>query len=232
MRRRRLKKLWSRLKELQQQKLTRDALLLKIGAAKKEAGRSYFLVDVKFPEPKEPVNSETFTFRLRKNKLRTVRRREGCYLLRSNLVHQDPKRLWEYYIQLTEVEQAFKDLKQDLAVRPVYHQTDDRIDAHIFVSFISYCLFVTLKHKAKQAAPGLTARAVLEKFSAMQMVDVHLPTTDGRHLILPRYTQPDRDQKLLLAQLRFRLPDQPPPRISAESAHVGKARRQSVVPTF
>jgi len=232
MRRRRLKKLWSRLKELQQQKLTRDALLLKIGAAKKEAGRSYFLVDIKFPEPKEPVNSETFTFRLRKNKLRIVRRREGCYLLRSNLVHQDPRVLWEYYIQLTEVEQAFKDLKQDLAVRPVYHQTDDRIDAHIFVSFMSYCLFVTLKHKARQAAPGLTARTVLEKFSTMQMVDVHLPTTDGRHLILPRYTQPDRDQKLLLAQLRFRLPDQPPPRIAGDSAHVGKARQQSVVPTF
>jgi transposase len=232
MRRRRLKKLWSRLKELQQQKLTRDALLLKIGAAKKEAGRSYFLVDIKFPKPKEPVNSETFTFRLRKNKLRIVRRREGCYLLRSNLVHQDPRVLWEYYIQLTEVEQAFKDLKQDLAVRPVYHQTDDRIDAHIFVSFMSYCLFVTLKHKARRAAPGLTARAVLEKFSTMQMVDVHLPTTDGRHLILPRYTQPDRDQKLLLAQLRFRLPDQPPPRIAGDSAHVGKARQQSVVPTF
>jgi len=232
MRRRRLKKLWSRLKDLQQQKLTRDALLLKIGAAKKEAGRSYFLVDIKFPEPKEPVNSETFTFRLRKNKLRIVRRREGCYLLRSNLVHQDPRVLWEYYIQLTEVEQAFKDLKQDLAVRPVYHQTDDRIDAHIFVSFMSYCLFVTLKHKARQAAPGLTARTVLEKFSTMQMVDVHLPTTDGRHLILPRYTQPDRDQKLLLAQLRFRLPDQPPPRIVGDSAHVGKARQQSVVPTF
>ena len=232
MRRRRLKKLWSRLKELQRQKLTRDALLLKIGAAKKEAGRSYFLLDIKFPEPKEPLNSETFTFRLRKNKLRIVRRREGCYLLRSNLVHQDPRVLWEYYIQLTEVEQAFKDLKQDLAVRPVYHQTDDRIDAHIFVSFMSYCLFVTLKHKARQAAPGLTARTVLEKLSTMQMVDVHLPTTDGRHLILPRYTQPDRDQKLLLAQLRFRLPDQPPPRIAGDSAHVGKARQQSVVPTF
>ncbi len=232
MRRRRLKKLWARLKELQQQKLTRDALLLKIGAAKKEAGRSYFLVDIKFPEPKEPVNSETFTFRLRKNKLRIVRRREGCYLLRSNLVHQDPRVLWEYYIQLTEVEQAFKDLKQDLAVRPVYHQTGDRIDAHIFISFMSYCLFVTLKHKARQAAPGLTARAVREKFSTMQMVDVHLPTTDGRHLILPRYTQPDRDQKLLLAQLRFRLPDQPPPRIAGGSAHSAKAGRQSVVPTF
>jgi transposase len=230
MRRRRLKKLWSRLKQLQKQKITRDALLLKIGAAKKEAGRSYFLVDIKLPEQKEPVNPNTFTFRLRKNKLRTVRRREGCYLLRSNLVRQDPRILWEYYIQLTEVEQAFKDLKQDLAVRPVYHQADNRIDAHIFVSFMSYCLFVTLKHKAKQSAPGLTPRAILEKFSTMQMVDVHLPTTDGRLLVLPRYTQPDRDQKLLLAQLRFRLPEQPPPRIAVDSVDTGKATH--VVPTF
>jgi transposase len=217
MRRRRLKKLWHRLKQLQKQKITRDTLLMKVGAAKKEAGRSYFLVDIKFPKAGEVVSPETFTFRLRKNKLRTVRRREGCYLLRSNLIDPDPAKLWEYYIQLTEVEQAFKDLKHDLSVRPIYHQADNRIDAHIFVSFMSYCLFVTLQYKAKQAAPGLTPRAVLEKLSTMQMVDVHLPTTDGRHLILPRHTQPDRDQKLLLAQLRLTLPDQPPPRIAAGS---------------
>lgn len=232
MRRRRLKKLWHRLRQLQNQKITRDDLLMKVGAAKKEAGRSYFLLEIKLPGPKEPVNPETFTFRLRKNKLRTVRRREGCYLLRSNLVHRDPKILWEYYIQLTEVEQAFKDLKQDLAVRPVFHQTDDRIDAHIFVSFMAYCLFVTLKYKAKQRAPGLTPRAILEKFSTMQMVDVYLPTTDGRHLILPRYTQPDRDQTLLLAQLRFRLPEQPPPRIATNSSQGGKTKQKAVVPTF
>lgn len=232
MRRRRLKKLWHRMKELQQQKITRDTLLMKVGAAKKEAGRSASLVDINLPGPKEPVSPKTFTFRLLKNKLRTVRRREGCYLLRSNLVHRDPSVLWEYYIQLTEVEQAFKDLKQDLAVRPVYHQADNRIDAHIFVSFMAYCLFVTLKCKAKQLAPGLTPRAILEKFSTMQMVDVHLPTTDGRYFIMPRYTQPDRDQKLLLAQLRFRLPEQPPPRIAAHSVCAGKPRQQSVVPTF
>ena len=232
MRRRRLKKLWHRLKQLQKQNITRDALLMKVGAAKKDAGRSYFLVDIKLPGTKEPVNSETFTFRLRKHRLRTVRRREGCYLLRSNLVHRNPAILWEYYIQLTEVEQAFKDLKQDLAVRPVFHQDDNRIDAHIFVSFMAYCLFVTLKHKAKQVAPGLTSRAILEKFSTMQMVDVHLPTTDGRRFIMPRYTQPDRDQKLLLAQLRFKLPDQPPPRITANSVCAEKSRKGSVVPTF
>ncbi len=105
-------------------------------------------------------------------------------------------------------------VKQDLAVRPIYHQRDDRIDAHIFVAFIAYCLQVTLKHRLRTLAPGLTPRAVLEKFASLQMVDVHLPTTDGRTLILPRYTEPEKEQKLLLQRLRLQLPAQPPPRIS------------------
>ena len=217
IRRRRLKKLWNRLKALQSQTLTRDNLLLKLGAAKKEAGRAYSLVDITLPKPHEAVNEETFTFRLRKNRLRTVRRREGCYLLRSNLIGQDPATLWKYYIQLTEIEQAFKELKHDLSIRPIYHQVDNRVDAHIFVSFMAYCLLTTLKHRAKQKAPGLTPRAILEKFSAMQMVDVHLPTTDKRLLVLPRYTQPDQGQKLLLAQLKLEFPAQPPPRIAARA---------------
>jgi len=217
IRRRRLKKLWNRLKALQSQTLTRDNLLLKLGAAKKEAGRAYSLVDITLPKPREAVSEETFTFHLRKNRLRTVRRREGCYLLRSNLIGQDPATLWKYYIQLTEIEQAFKELKHDLSIRPIYHQVDNRVDAHIFVSFMAYCLLTTLKHRAKQKAPGLTPRAILEKFSAMQMVDVHLPTTDKRLLVLPRYTQPDQGQKLLLAQLKLELPAQPPPRIAVRA---------------
>ena len=213
MRRRRLKKLWRRLHELQQQTLTRDALLLKLGAAKKEAGRAYHLVDIQIPDPKQPITPETFTFSLRRDKLRTVRRREGRYLLRSNLRDEDPATLWQYYIRLTEIEQAFKELKHDLAIRPIYHQTDKHIEAHIFIAFIAYCLHVTLKQHARSCAPGLTPRAVLEKFATMQMVDVHLPTTDGRQLVLPRYTQPDPDHQLLFQQLKLRLPAQPPPRI-------------------
>ena len=215
MRRRRLKKLWRRLHELQQQSLTRDELLLKLGAAKKEAGRAYHLVDIQLPDPKQPVTPETFTFSLRRDKLRTVRRREGRYLLRSNLRHEDPATLWQYYIRLTEIEQAFKELKHDLAIRPIYHQTDKHIEAHIFIAFIAYCLHVTLKQHARSCAPGLTPRAVLEKFATMQMVDVHLPTTDGRQLVLPRYTQPDPDHQLLFQQLKLSLPAQPPPRICA-----------------
>jgi len=215
MRQRRLKKLWQRLHELQQQKLTRDQLLIKLGAAKKEAGRAYHLVDIQLPEQDQAVTPKTFTFHLRRDKLRITRRREGRYLLRSNLRDEDPATLWQYYIRLTEIEQAFKELKHDLAIRPIYHQSDERIEAHIFIAFIAYCLHVTLKHQTRSTAPGLTPRAVLEKFATIQMVDVHLPTTDGRHLVLSRYTQPNKDHQLLLQQLKLNLPPQPPPRISA-----------------
>ena len=214
MRERKLKRLWQRLGELQQQTLTRDQLLLKLGAAKKDAGRTYGLVSIHLPAIDQPVNARTFTFDLNKKKLKLVRRREGRYLLRSNLKGEDPAKLWEYYIQLTEIEQAFKELKHDLAIRPIYHQRDDRIDAHILVAFIAYCLQVTLKHRLRTLAPGLTPRAVLEKFASLQLVDVHLPTTDGRTLILPRYTEPEKDQQILLQRLQLELPPQPPPRIS------------------
>ena len=218
MRKRRLKKLIKRLRELQTQELKRDQLLLKLGAAKKEAGRAYHLLDIHLPGENEPITAATFYFNLKKDKLRVVRRREGHYLLRSNLTNQAPARLWELYIQLTEIEQAFKELKNDLEIRPIYHQKEDRIEAHIFIAFVAYCMQITLRQRLRALAPGLTARAVLEKLAGIQMVDVHMPTTDGRHLILPRHTDPDVDQQLLLARLKMSLPQQPPPRITASAA--------------
>jgi transposase len=193
--------------------LNRDALLLKLGAAKQDARNVWELVDIELPKPRETVSPETFRFRLNLKKLRKARRGEGTYLLRTNLTAGNPEELWKQYIVLTEVEQAFKELKNDLDIRPVYHQKDDRIESHIFVSFLSYCLQVTLKQRAKAKAPGLTPRAILEKFKTMQMIDVHLPTTDGRNLILSRYTQPEKDLQLLLHQLSLTLPEQPPPRL-------------------
>jgi hypothetical protein len=142
MRRRRLKKLLKRLHALQEQTLTRDQLLLKLGAAKKEAGRAYGLVDIRLPDKDQAVTRETFRFALNRDKLRIARRREGSYLLRSNLQGDNP---------------------------------------------------------------------------ALQMLDVHLPTTDGRHLILSRYTQPEKDQQLLLSQLKLALPAQPPPKITSNA---------------
>ena len=123
-------------------------------------------------------------------------RREGRYLLRSNMTGEDPAALWRHYMQLTEIEQAFKELKHNLAIRPIFHQLEQRIEAHIFVSFIAYCLLVTLKNLARPQAPGLTPRAIVEKFAAIQMVDLHVPTADGRHLVLARHTQPSEDHEL------------------------------------
>jgi Transposase DDE domain len=216
IRRRRLKKLVKRLHELRQQKLTRDQLLIKLGAAKKEAGPlAYRIMDIQLPNKDQPVTPETFNFRVNRQKLREARRREGSYILRSNLTGNDPAQLWMLYLQLVEIEQAFKELKDDLAIRPVYHQTDERIEAHIFVAFLAYCLQVTLKHRLRSLAPGLTPRSVLEKMAAMQMLDVHLPTTDGGTIVLSRYTEPEGDQAILLKQLKIGLPAQPPPKIMA-----------------
>lgn len=215
MRRRRLKILLSRLSEIAQMKdLSRDNLLGKVAVARHEAGRSAArAVDVTLPSGVKP-----FSFRLDRAKLRDIRRGEGTYLLRTNLPPENPEDLWRLYITLTEVEQAFKDLKNDLSIRPVYHQTDGQIEAHIFAGFLAYCLFATLKLRSRGLAPGLTPRAVLDKFKTVQMIDVHFPTTDGRTLVLPRYTQPDKDLQILLHRLDMRLPEQPPPRIEAPSA--------------
>jgi transposase len=232
MRRRRLRRYVDRLLALQGQTLTRDQLLMKLGAARHEAGRAARLVQVTISQAnaatpkartatakgrasKQGKQAARLEFRLDRAKLRQVRRREGRYLLRTNLDAQQPERLWTFYIQLTEVEQAFKELKNDLAVRPIFHRNEDRIEAHIFVAFLAYCLQVTLKANLRPLAGGLTPREVIAKFKTMQMVDVHIPTTDGRELLLSRHTQPEAEHRMLLQQLRLRLPEQPPPKIAA-----------------
>ena len=108
----------------------------------------------------------------------------------------------------------FKNLKGDLAIRPIHHQLESRIEAHIFIAFLAYCLHVTLGYRLRALAPGLTPRSVLDKFAAVQMIDVHIPTIDGRQLLLTRYTEPERELKLLLAKLKLVLPGQPPPKIT------------------
>jgi transposase len=215
IRRRKLKKLWHRLAQLRQMRLRRDQLLVKLGQAKEEAGRVVWkLVQITVAQADGSV-TELLSYRLDKQRLRVVRRREGRYLLRSNLLGIDPAKLWELYIQLTQIEEAFRNLKADLAIRPIYHQLENRIEAHIFVAFIAYCLQVTLRRRLHKLAPGLTPRAVLEKFKTIQMIDVHLPTTDGRTVILARYTQPEPEHRMLLHALNLQLPAQPKPRITA-----------------
>jgi transposase len=216
MRRRQLRALIKRLKELNEMKFTAgQTLLLKLGAAKGKYRAAWRLIDIALPESKPHSANVTFSFRLNRQKLREVRRREGRYLLRTNLSGKEPAQLWQFYIQLVEIEAAFKNLKDDLNLRPIRHQLQHRIEAHIFVAFIAYCLHITLRARLRPVAGGLTPRAVLDKFAAMQMLDVKFPTTDGRTLILSRYTEPDTDHKLLLEQLKLTLPPQPPPRIIA-----------------
>ncbi|HEX4900117.1 MAG TPA: IS1634 family transposase [Pyrinomonadaceae bacterium] len=221
MRRRQLRALFKRLKELQAMKFnSSQTLLLKLGAAKGKYPAAWRLLDIALPEAKTGPANVSFSFQLNRQKVREVRRREGRYLLRTNLSGREPAQLWQFYIQLVEIEAAFKNLKDDLQLRPIYHQLQHRIEAHIFVAFISYCLHVTLKARLRPVAGGLTPRAVLDKFATMRMLDVKFPTTDGRTLILSRYTEPDTEHKLLLEQLKLALPPQPPPRITAGGQRV------------
>jgi hypothetical protein len=210
MRRRKLKWLWRRLEQIAAMDLGREELLMKLGAARAKARAAWRLIDIEVA-----ADGASFSYALNRKKLRQVRRREGRYLLRTNLCGRDPAHVWQFYIQLVEIEAAFKTMKDDLHLRPIYHQLEQRIEAHIFVAFLAYCLHVTLRARLKPIAPGLTPRAVLDKLAAVQMLDVHFPTTDRRTLILSRCTELNVDQKLLLKQLNLDLPPQPPPRITA-----------------
>ena len=215
MRRKKLARLLRKLRAMRRSCPKRDQLLMRVGAAKTDVGRAFGFVKINLPKAGEEVNRETFTFQLDKVKLKEAELRDGHYLLRTNLVGEDPAVLWERYMQLTQIEAAFKCLKSDLGIRPIHHQLEHRVEAHILVAFLAYCLTVTLKHRLRAHAPGLTPRAVLEKLAAIQMLDVSFPTTDGRRLVMPRYTEPQAEQAILLHRLNLTLPQQPPPRITA-----------------
>jgi len=212
MRRRRLKQLWQRLHQLQAQDLTRDGLLEKLGAARDRAGRvAAGLVTVR-------VSAEgTLTFTLDRERLRVARRREGRYLLRTNLSADNPELLWRCYMQLVFVEEAFRTLKGDLGLRPIFHHKPGRIEAHLFVAFLAYCLSITLRQRLRSLAGGLMPRVVFEKLATMHLLDVSVPTTDGRELLLVRRTEPEADVALLLERLGLTLPAQPPPRLRASA---------------
>ena len=212
MRQRQMKWLWKRLAQLAAMAISREEMLMKLGAARAKAPTAWRLIDITVAP-----DCAKLTYSLNRKKLRTVRRREGRYLLRTNVTETDPATLWTYYIQLVAVEEAFKNLKNDLAIRPIFHKEEHRIEAHIFISFLAYCLYITLQRRLHSLAPGLTARSAIEKFAAVQMIDVHLPTTDGKELLLSRYTQPEPELQLLLRQLRLVLPPQPPPKIAVQA---------------
>jgi len=218
IRRKRLARLLRKLRAMRKSLPQRDQLLLRIGAAKKEAGRAFGFVKLRLPKKDERVTRETFTFQVDKPKLTRAQQRDGHYLLRSNLTGEDPAVLWTRYVQLTQIESVFRSLKSELGIRPIYHQLEHRADAHVLIAFLAYCLQVTLKNRLQIHAPGLTPAAVLEKLATIQLVEVWIPMVDGRWLVMPRHTQPDKDVQAVLDHLRISLPSQPPPRIKTSSA--------------
>jgi len=230
IRRKRLVRLLRKLRAMRRSLPGRDPLLLRIGAAKKEAGRAFGFVTIALPAATETVTRTSFYFRVDKVKLRQAEQRDGHYLLRSNLTAEDPAVLWTRYIQLTNIEAAFRSLKSDLGLRPIHHRLERRVEAHIFVAFLAYCLQVTLKNSLRNQAPGLSPQAVMEKLATIQMIDVWIPTTDRRWLVMPRYTQPSQEVQILLDKLRIELPKQPPPRIKTTAAVAPVAALPTVAP--
>src|SRR5882672_366576 len=215
MRRKRLARLLRKLRAMRKSLPKRDQLLLRIGAARKEAGRAFGFVKIQRPAADQEVTRETFSFEVDKAKLKAAEQRDGHYLLRSNLTGEDPAVLWTRYVQLTQIESVFRSLKSELGIRPIYHQLEHRADAHVLIAFLAYCLQITLKNRLMIHAPGLTPAAVLEKLAEIQMVEVWIPMLDGRNLVLPRHTQPEKDVQVMLNQIQITLPAQPPPRVKA-----------------
>jgi transposase len=215
MRRKRLARLLRKLRAMRKSLPKRDQLLLRIGAAKKEAGRAFGFVQIQTPAADQAVTRETFSFQVDQAKLKAAEQRDGHYLLRSNLTGEDPAVLWTRYVQLTQIESVFRSLKSELSIRPIGHQLEHRADAHVLVAFLAYSLQVTLKNRLMIHAPGLTPASVFEKLATIQMVEVWIPMVDGRWLVMPRHTQPEPDVQALLNQVRITLPSQPPPRIKA-----------------
>jgi transposase len=232
MRRKRLARLLRKLRVMRRSLPKRDRLLLRIGAAKKEAGRAFGFVKIQIPPTGQTVTRETFSFQVDKGKLKVAEQRDGHYLLRSNLTGEDPAVLWTRYVQLTQIESVFRSLKTELGIRPIYHQLEHRADAHVLVAFLAYCLHVTLKNRLLIHAPGLTPAAVLEKLATIQMVEVWIPMLDGRWLMLPRHTQPEKDVQAMLDHLHMTLPSQPPPRIKASPAPLLPAKQPTAQPSL
>jgi transposase len=138
---------------------------------------------------------------------------EGAYLLRAHWTEQEPARLWQTYVQLTEAEAAFRTLKSEVKVRPIWHWLERRVEAHVLVAFLGYCLWVCLRKKAQRIASSLTPWQILEQLGQIALVEVWFELRDGRPICLPRITQPEPVQVLLLQRLNWQLPQQPPPRI-------------------
>jgi transposase len=202
-----------RCRDEKRSRISRDTLLGRLAVLKKEAGRMAGCLIVHVPDEGRRPTMENFHYELDDDAYQDALDQDGSYILRSNAVHEDAATMWSMYMQLVWIESAFKSMKSDLAIRPIWHHVQPRVEAHIFVAFMGYCLLTILRKHLEPLAPGLTPKAVLEQLASIQMLEVCLPTSDGRWLIMPRYTEPEPEQKMLLEKLKLNLPPQPPPRI-------------------
>ena len=213
MRHRKLRTYLIGLGKLQKNYRDRNRFLKRLGVLLHEAGSCSKCVDLQLPPEGNKVTSTNFKYSFNRRVYRQMIHRDGKYFLRTNQTGKDPIELWEQYMLQTRVEQSFKELKSDLSIRPIHHQLEGRVDAHIFIAFLAYCLQATLRQKLKTSAPGLTSQAVLKVFSKITLLDVYIPTQDNRTLHLQRYTEPEQEHKILLEKLNLKLPAQAPPKI-------------------
>ena len=202
-----------RCREGQRAHISRDTLISRLAVLKKDAGRMSAALIIHMPDEGQKPTVKNFHYELNKDAYKKALDRDGSYILRSNAINEDAATMWSMYMQLVNIEAAFKSMKSDLAIRPIRHYVQPRVEAHIFVAFMGYCLLTTLRKYLEPIAPGLSPKAVLEQLASIQMLEVCFPTSDGRWLIMPRHTEPESEQKMLLEKLALSLPPQPPPRI-------------------
>jgi transposase len=185
----------------------RDLILLRLGRLEERWPNAWpYLKKVELADGQ-------LVWRWDRKKLRSAWLQQGAYLLRTNLTREDPQKLWRQYLQLTEVENVFRTLKSELNLRPIWHRIQPRIEAHLLVAFLGYCLWVCLKQKLKAAAASLTPAQVLHQLKQILLVEVWFDLRQGGKICLPRVTQPEAAQQLILHHLGWSLPEQPPPKI-------------------
>lgn len=216
IRRRRMRKLYDSLNSLAisvEQGYVRhyDVLVNRLGRLEERYAQVFGFVEISRTRDNEDIKQ--FAFRLNRHALKKAYRQDGTYLLRTNLIENDPAKLWEQYIQLTEVESAFRALKSEIKLRPINHRIEPRVEAHVMVAFMGYAMWVCLKWKLKGMAGSLSPRQAIELFRSIKLVEVWFDTIDGRRICLPRITMPEPEHQIVLEQFKWNLPEQPPPRI-------------------
>lgn len=218
IRRLRIRKLYDSLKQMAASVKTGhlrqyEVLMKRIGRLEERYVQVFGFVEISHGRKGEDI--AYFSVKLKRADLKQAYRRDGVYLLRTNLSEEDPSKLWEQYIQLTEVEAAFRTLKSEVQLRPIYHWVEPRVEAHVMLAFMAYAMWICLKWILKPVATGLTPRQMIELFRNIQLVEVWFDTVDDRRICLPRITIPNPEHQAVLEQIKWKLPEQPPPRIYA-----------------